>query len=85
MMLKIIIQVDGMMCGMCKSHVNNAIRKAFPVRKAASSHSRGETLILTETDISEAALRSTVKAAGYVAKAVDKEPYEKRGLFGFGK
>ena len=30
-MLKITLGVDGMMCGMCESHVNDAVRKAFPV------------------------------------------------------
>lgn len=29
-MLKITLGVDGMMCGMCESHVNDAVRKAFP-------------------------------------------------------
>ena len=29
-MLKITVQVDGMMCGMCEAHVNDAVRKAFP-------------------------------------------------------
>lgn len=36
-MWKYTIQVDGMMCGMCESHVNDAVRKAFPVKKVTSS------------------------------------------------
>ena len=36
-MLKITVQVDGMMCGMCESHVNEAVRKAFKVKKVTSS------------------------------------------------
>ena len=52
-MLKITVQVDGMVCGMCEAHVNDAVRKAFPVKKVASSHSKGETVILTEIDIAE--------------------------------
>ena len=27
------VGVDGMMCGMCEAHVNDAVRKAFPVKK----------------------------------------------------
>lgn len=27
-MLIITVQVDGMMCGMCEAHVNDAVRKA---------------------------------------------------------
>ena len=32
-MKKIILEVDGMMCGMCESHVNEAVRKAFAVKR----------------------------------------------------
>lgn len=49
-MLKITLGVDGMMCGMCESHVNDAVRKAFPVKKVTSSHGKGQTVILTEQD-----------------------------------
>ena len=28
-MIKTTVKVDGMMCGMCESHVNDAVRKAF--------------------------------------------------------
>ena len=84
-MLKIIVEVDGMMCGMCESHVNDAVRKTFQVKKVTSSHSKGQTVILTENDIDEGTLRSAVGATGYEVKAVSKEPYEKKGLFGFGR
>lgn len=39
-MWKYTIQVNGMMCGMCESHVNDAVRKAFPVKKVTSSRSK---------------------------------------------
>ena len=80
-MLKITVKVDGMMCGMCESHINDAIRKAFKVKKVTSSHSKGKTVILTEDDIDEAVLRSAINATGYEAKTVTKEQYEKAGLF----
>jgi copper chaperone CopZ len=80
-MLKITVQVDRMMCGMCEAHVNDAVREAFPVKKVTSFHSKGQTVILTENDIDEADLRSAIGATGYEVKAVSKEPYEKKGLF----
>ena len=84
-MTKITVQIDGMMCGMCESHVNDAVRKAFQVKKVTSSHSKGQTVILTETDIDEDAIRAALAPTGYEVKAVSKEPYEKKGLFGFGR
>ena len=79
-MLKITLQVDGMMCGMCESHVNDVVRKTFQVKKVTSSHSKGQTVILTENDIDEGALRSAIGATGYEVKALSKEPYEKKGF-----
>jgi len=32
-MWKYTVRVTGMMCGMCESHVNDAVRRAFPVKK----------------------------------------------------
>lgn len=84
-MLKITMKIDGMMCGMCESHVNDAVRKVFPVKKVTSSHSKGETVILTETDIPEDQLRNTIEHTGYRVLSVNKENYEKKGLFGFRK
>ena len=40
MMWKYTIEVTGMMCSMCESHVNDAVRKAFPVKKVTSSRGR---------------------------------------------
>ena len=35
-MLKYILKIDGMMCGMCEAHINEAIRAAFNVKKVSS-------------------------------------------------
>ena len=64
-MVKTIVKANGMMCGMCESHVNDAVRNAFPVKKVKSSSKKGETVIVSENYIDEAALRSTISATGY--------------------
>lgn len=81
-MWKITAKIDGMMCGMCEAHVNDAVRKAFPVKKVSSSHGKGETVIITEEDITEEALGAAVGETGYRLLSMKKEPYEKKGLFG---
>ena len=57
-MWKYTVQVNGMMCGMCESHVNDAVRKAFPVKKVSSSRSKKETTVIAETELDEDALRA---------------------------
>ena len=80
-MLKITVDVDGMQCGMCENHVNEAVRGAFPVKKVSSSHSKKQTVIITEQDIPF--LKKEIKEIGYELVDVHTEPYEKKGLFGF--
>ena len=83
-MIQTTLQIDGMMCGMCESHVNDAIRNAFSVQKVTSSHSKGETVILSEQPLDEALLRSTITATGCELQSIHSAPYEKKrtSLFG---
>ena len=39
-MTQITVGVDGMQCGMCEAHINEAVRGAFKVKKVTSSHSK---------------------------------------------
>ena len=73
-MWKYTVHVEGMMCGMCESHVNDAVRKAFPVKKVTSSRSKRETVVLSETELDEEALRSAISATGYDVGEIRKEP-----------
>lgn len=84
-MIKTTLKIDGMMCGMCEAHMNDAIRAAFRVKKVTSSHAKGETVIISEDAPDEIKLRETVAATGYTLCGIASEPYEKKGLFSFGK
>lgn len=81
-MWKYTVDVQGMMCGMCEAHTNDAVRKAFSVKRVTSSHSKGQTVILTEQELDEALLKKTIKDLGYDVSGIQKEPYHKKGLFG---
>ena len=79
-MVKTTLKIDGMMCGMCESHVNDAIRNAFPVKKVTSSHSKGETVIISVEVLSEDKIREVMQPTGYELKDITSEPYEKKSL-----
>ena len=79
-MVRTVVNVDGMMCGMCESHINDAIRQAMQVKKVTSSHSKGETEILSEDALDEAAVRAAIEKTGYTVKGIRSEPYEKKGF-----
>ena len=77
-MQKITLKIDGMMCGMCESHINDTVRQHFAVQKVTSSHTKGETVILAERAPDEAELRKVIAATGYELKSITVEPYEKK-------
>ena len=80
-MVKITMDIEGMACGMCEAHINEAVRNVFQVKKVTSSHTKKQTVIIAEQDIPEQGLKDVVAKAGYEAISVDSEPYEKKGLF----
>lgn len=81
-MIETIVKVDGMMCGMCEGHINDAIRSHFQVKKVSSSHSKGQTVIRSQEALDQAQLRQVIDATGYKVLNVVSRPVEKRGLLG---
>lgn len=82
-MFQITVEVGGMACSMCEAHINDTIRKEFPVEKISSSHSKGKTVILSKEPLDEKALRAAIEGTGYHVGEIRCEPYEKKGLFSF--
>ena len=80
-MVKITIRIEGMACGMCEAHINEAVRNTFQVKKVSSSHTKKQTVIIAEKDIPEQELKDVIVKAGYDAVSVSSEPYEKKRLF----
>ena len=84
-MEKITLKIDGMMCGMCENHVNDAIRNAFNVSKVTSSHSKGTTVFETEDTISDDDIKAVIDKTGYTLKGIEHAGSSKKGLFGLFK
>ena len=78
-MIQYTIAVEGMACSMCEAHINDAVRKAFPVKKVTSSRSKKETTVLTETELDEDALRAAISATGYEVGRSGRSLGRKRG------
>mgnify|MGYP002518252371 CR=1 len=81
-MKKTTIGIDGMMCGMCESHINDLIRQNFNVKSVKSSHAKNETVVISENELDEEQLKNAVAKAGYTVTSVITEEYCKKGLFG---
>ena len=82
-MFKTTVKIDGMMCGMCEAHVNDAIRKAFPdAKKVKSSHRKGEADFLTEAEVSADEIAQIIEQTGYTFLSCVCVRHEKKGIFG---
>lgn len=84
-MIKTTLKIDGMMCGMCESHINDTIRQGFKIKKVTSSHSKGTTEIISEDALDEAAVKEAVDKTGYKVLEIKAEPYEKKRFSLFGR
>ena len=84
-MVKTVLKIDGMMCGMCEAHMNELIRKNFKVKKVTSSAKDGETVIISDAELDIPWAKKQIKDIGYELVDYTSEPYEKKGLFHFGR
>ena len=78
-MIKTVLKIDGMMCGMCESHMNDVVRKSCSPKKVNSSAKNGETVVISEAPLDIPYLSK------FTAMVLECEPYEKKGFFHFGR
>ena len=72
-MVKVTINVEGMMCGHCEAHVNKAIQAAFGAEDVVSSHENGTTVFSVPEKVDEAKVEEVIKEAGYEFKGITQE------------
>ncbi|MCR5732962.1 MAG: cation transporter, partial [Sphaerochaetaceae bacterium] len=63
-----ILEIDGMMCTMCESHVNDAIRNNFKVKSVKSSHKTGVCTVTSEEPLDTEKVTKVLKDMGYILK-----------------
>ena len=89
-MIELTIEVEGMKCGMCESHVNDVVRRVSGVKKVNSSHSKNQTVVIADDGVNQEEddgvnqeeIVKAITTQGYGVGRTEVKPYEKRGLFG---
>ncbi len=87
-MIKTILKIDGMSCGMCEAHIMDVIRKGFPeAKKVRASHTKNIASFVTDQEVNAEMLKEKIEATGYHYKGYETQPYEKKGFLSglFGK
>ena len=84
-MIRTVLKIDGMACGMCEAHVNDTIRKEIPeAKKVSSSFRKGEAEFLTDNRYDTDSLCKAIGDTGYRVLSVDcAEVKNKKGWFHF--
>ena len=78
-MYKVVLKIEGMMCGMCEAHINDTVRKAVKdAKKLSSSHNKGECSFICENEPYKSLLEEAIKATGYELKDISIEAYKKK-------
>ena len=72
-MVKITVNVEGMMCPHCEAHVNEAIKAAFQAEDVVSSHEKKTTVFTSPEHVDEDKIREVIKNAGYKVTGITEE------------
>lgn len=64
------LEIHGMRCGMCESHINDAIRKNFDIISVKSNRFKNETIILSKKELDIEKIKDVIKATGYELKDI---------------
>ena len=67
------LEIHGMRCGMCETHINDAIRRQFNVKKVTSSRFKNQTVVVSKEPLDLEALRKAIEATGYDLRGIEEE------------
>lgn len=70
------LEIKGMKCGMCESHINDCIRRNFNVIKVQSSHLKNETKIISKEPLDENKIKEVIDSTGYYFVSISSEEVE---------
>lgn len=70
-MIKTVIKIDGMVCSMCESHINDVIRRNFDVKKVKSDRKKKETIIESKQILNHDKIKEVIEQTGYTLVSID--------------
>jgi copper chaperone CopZ len=81
-MVKMTLKIDGMMCGMCETHIASALRNGLGIDKVSASHKKNEAVLYADHEIPKEQIRAVIDPTGYRLQEISCEPAEeKKGFF----
>lgn len=84
-MTTITVKIDGMMCGQCEAHVNDAFRRKLNPKKVSSSSRKKETVLVVENDVPDEEIIAALEGTGYRVEGIMRGEEKKKGFFFYRK
>ena len=81
-MNKYILGIDGMKCGMCEMHVEDALRKKIDLKKVKANHLKNNVVVISGLNLSQFDFQNALDYTGYKVTSFDKQE-AKKSLFGW--
>ena len=81
-MIQTTIGIEGMACEMCEAHINEVIRRNFPVKSAKADRRKHRCVVVSESELDQDLLRKVIAETGYELTSVTSGPHKKKGLLG---
>ena len=70
-MNKYSLNVEGMMCGMCEAHVQDAVRKVVPTAKKVKANRKKNLVTFKAEEVDNELLIKTITETGYTASDLE--------------
>ena len=70
-MNKYSLNVEGMMCGMCEAHVQDAVRKVVPAAKKVKANRKKNLVTFKAEEVDNELLIKTINETGYTASDLE--------------
>jgi len=70
-MNKYSLNVEGMMCGMCEAHVQDAVRKVVPTAKKVKANRKKNIVTFKAEEVDKELLIKTITETGYTVSDLE--------------
>jgi copper chaperone CopZ len=77
------LQLEGMKCPMCESHINDQIREVKGTSKIKSSYHTNIASFVCDDNFDVNQVKANIEKQGYHVLNIRREEYVKKGFFSF--
>ncbi len=74
------LEVTGMRCGMCESHINDVIRNNFDIKVVKSNRHKNLVIIISRSPLDTSLIKEVISKEGYTCSDINSYKRSKNGF-----